>query len=572
MGGTIRVLLSNPAAEAVATDHGTWVVAGLKRDTLTRLVREVEEPTSVRERVADVAEDAAIAFVGDDAVHAYRTVVGSHRLYALRATDGAFVIADHFRDALSQLAPDDRRVPPSAVADHLLYRAPIPPATFVEGIEAVAQGEWVAWDLGDGTTTRTQIDRLAPARGSGDPVAELDRTLADLLAAGVDESDALNMYSGGVDSTLVQTYLDDVPMLHVGVDSPEYAFEVEYARRGSSKFDAPFSGELVREDDVLSRLEAAVDALGTPSMPLMTPLMDAAFERSSGRTCVMAIGADTLYGDKGTKSARVAAALSPPLASPLAKPLASALPGAIGEQVEWLSTVARQQSRDPAHPESFPQQFAAYTRPELVGRLLGDDLVAERCRAQMDYVAERVDLPAGRQAARQLQLAHLTALFSHRIGSRWRQLAATHGSGLVTPFETRSATECALGVPAERRYVTRRGTGLVTKYLLKDLLDRRLPSYATDKKKGSGVLPFERYRSDGPLSDAFERYEVPEFVPANHREAAVERSGRQAWNLLTYAVWRDRVLRSPDLEPTSATRTFEWDSAAASLQSPAGNN
>ena len=113
-------------------------------------------------------------------------------------------------------------------------------------------------------------------------------------------------------------------------------------------------------------------------------------------------------------------------------------------------------------------------------------------------------------------------------------------------------------IPADRRYVQGlSGLGsLDAKYLLKRLLARRLPSYPTGRKKGSGALPLERYFDDGPLADVFDRYEPPSVVPEEMLSDHVDSFGPVTWNLITYAVWRDRVLRNPDIEAVGATVAY----------------
>jgi hypothetical protein len=48
----------------------------------------------------------------------------------------------------------------------------------------------------------------------------------------------------------------------------------------------------------------------------------------------------------------------------------------------------------------------------------------------------------------------------------------------------------------------------------------------------------------------------------------VDSFGPVTWNLITYAVWRDRVLRNPDLEPVPATVDYRDAVRAAAETSP----
>ncbi|WP_101295292.1 asparagine synthase-related protein [Halegenticoccus soli] len=559
----LLVSLSDPRARVVDTDDGRWFVSAFDPGALERLVRDAESVAEVQGRVGDVAENAVLVHVSTDGDHAeraygYRSPTATRELYYLEDSEGTAVLADHFRTALSRLSVEDRIVSPRAAADHLLFRAPIAPGSFVSGIRLLGQGEWLRWD-GETDERETALsDRIRAAESirPSRAVDAIDGALAGLLSSPGDDERLVNLFSGGVDSTLTHTYLDDATALSVGIDSPEYAYEIEYAEEAAELLGAHHRQLLLDEGDVLAHAETGIEALGSPSYAFPTVLVEQGLRRGEAGTYLMAVGADALFGMGGTKSARIASWLEPALSLPGVGVAAARAPERIRSPLRALLTVSDQLGRDPADPESYPQRVAAYTEPSLVGEFLGEDLVAQRCRRLVNYVRNRVvDAgAAGGGFAGPIEYANLASLYGHRIGSRYRQLAHAHGKPLLTPFDTETATRCSLSIPVERRYIRglRGIRDLEPKYLLKELLERRLPAYDAGKEKGAGILPFRRYRAEGALRNAFEKYEAPEFVPDRMRKRALEGSGRQSWNLLTYAIWRDRVLADPDLEPVPA--------------------
>lgn len=571
MPESLSVRLADPAVRVVEADTGTWFVSGVDPPALTSCIREADSVDAAKTALPRVAEDAAVVHVPDDSgrrVHAYRSVTGGYRLYYCCQPDGTAVVTDHLRTALAAIPVEQREMSEAAIADHLLFRGPVGADAPVEGVTGLAQGDWLTWDL---RADEQQVERVDSLDGGGHTPAS--RAPADIEATyeavlgldGVDD-DLVNLYSGGVDSTLTQSLLGpSASMLNVGIDSPEYAFEMEYAEEGAGYFDATFEQEVLDESDVRSYLESAVLATGSPSCPFQTVLINAALDAHDDQQYLMAVGADSLFGNTGTKGARIADWLAPFAGSRLGAATGRLLPGAVGDYVDWLGTLDDQLDRPPAAPQSYAQQYSTYTNPSLVAGLFDESLVAERCREQAAYVRDRVpfDDSAGR-FGRQAEWRHHCLVFGHRVGSRWRQMAHAHGNTLVNPFETRSLVECALRVPADRRFIQgpTAGRDLTTKYLLKQLLARRLPEYPTQREKGAGVLPFERYISEGPLADVFDTYDVPAFVPDDKREAVLEESGRQAWNVLTYAVWRDLVQQNPDLTPAPGTERYEWATPA----------
>lgn len=566
MTGSLRVLVADPAARTLETDTGTWSVAGVNVARLERIVREADSVSAVKRELPAVAEDAIAINVAEDSgrtVHAYRSVTGSHRLYWTRRPNGTFVVTDHFRNALAECPLDARTVDEATVIDHLLFRAPVGATGFVEAIEGVEQGEWRTWHLDAGTSSAERLGGVSvPERTppSNAPQA-IASTYEDLRDAGAFGTDPVNLYSGGVDSTLTQTFLDDATMLNVGIDSPEYEYEVEYAREGAAHFDAPFEQEMIEEDSVLTQLEASVDATGSPSCPFQVLMLNEAFRQYSGRRYVMAVGADSIFGNTGIKGARYADWASPLLNTRLSGGLSRLTPEPLSGFIDWLDELDAQLDRDPADPSAYANQYSTYTNPEYTARMFGEEAVADRIAAQAAYVADRVPFEStDSRFARQAERRHMHLVFGHRVGARWRQLAMAHGNTLSNPFETRSMIETSLSVPAEKRFVP----GLTqfydvsTKHLLKELLRERLPAYPLDQSKGAGVLPYRRYRESGPLASAFDRYAPPSFLPEDDREALLTDSGRQSWNVLTYAVWRDRVLENPDLSRLDSTRELTW--------------
>jgi len=546
-------LVAAPDARRVVSPRASWLLWGRPATGLERAVSDAGSVEDAIAGLASVAQDATAVRLGHDGtVDALRSVTATRDLYTLETAD-RFVVADSFRNALAELPVGDRRPAHNAVVDHLLFRHPPEPETYVAGIRALEHGTHLHRDP-DGTQTVEVVDRL-DARGArgGPPVDALDAALAE----GLDGlADATTMLSGGVDSTLVHTYLDEAPSLLMAIDSPEFDFEVEYAREARDVLGVDGETVTVHEDAFLEALEASVDALGFPSHYNQTVLTDATFRRTDESTYVNAEGADSLYGLAGVKGARVAAWLSPAFAVPGGERLWRAGPGRAFPAARVLPDHVRRLHRDPADPGSFAQRLPFFTDPDLVGRITDPETVRERYARSLRYVTERVHRDAGRRGfAAQVELAHLLGYFRHNTVDQWRQLGYVHGHELVAPFKTRRVVDAALSMPAERRYVE----GLASirsrsaKYVPKRLLKRRLPGYPVYREKGAGSLPVERYVESGPLSDAFERYDPPAFVPDALRAAHVESFGPVTWNLLTWAVWRDRVLQNPAVERVAGT-------------------
>ncbi|HSJ13581.1 MAG TPA: hypothetical protein VK939_04145, partial [Longimicrobiales bacterium] len=145
--------------------------------------------------------------------------------------DGTVLITDFFGAALEWLPSGRRSVGDDQLVDLLLYRTVPGAGTLLEHVSRVGQGDRLEWRRGASWVRQVQqLDRPPEA-----PIPEWQviGRLHDALAAATRERrpgvDA-NLFSGGVDSTLLQHYLGaDVQAVTVTIDSPEFAPERTYA-------------------------------------------------------------------------------------------------------------------------------------------------------------------------------------------------------------------------------------------------------------------------------------------------------------------------------------------------------
>lgn len=559
MSGTARVLIADPRAETVAVDGGRWILSGFDEAALAEAVREADDPVAARDSLPDVAEDATAVFVADDGerVLAYRSITGTRDVYYLRDPDGGVAFADHFRNAVAQLDAEERDVTERAVADHLLFRGAIEPRTYVEGVRALTHGEWLEWTAADGEFRTEQIERLSAAGHVSPSVAPaaIDDVLSDLVEQAVEENTA-NMLSGGVDSTLLHTYAgSDTPAFIMSVDSPEFQFETEYAREARDMLGTDAREVTVAEDDFLDLLERSVDSLGFPAHYAQTITTDAAMARDDGGDHYLhGEKADTLFGRTRTKGCRIATWLDPLLSTTVGDCLPEDVPAR--DTYRELAGLTDRLRRPLSDPRSLAHDLGFYTDPDVVAAFVGESLVDDRVAEQTRYLRDRIERDPGSRFAQQVEFGHLLGFLRSNVVNQWRHLGYVHGKSVSVPFSTKCAAECALSVPAERRYIQgpTELSNLTQKYLLKSLLGERLPEYPVCRKKGSGSLPVERFFDEGCLADVFDRYDPPSFVPDELYESHVENYSPLTWNLIIWAVWEDRVLNEPNLDLVDGTR------------------
>jgi len=155
MPRAVRLLFADPRVELLERGSDLWVVSGVDPDRLASLVDDASSVAAVRDSIDDVAEDAVVVHVamgpdGPASVDAYRSVVSNRNCYSHLTDDGTLILTDQYRNAVSQVPAADRTVAETAVADHLLFRNPVAPTTYLDEIRALEHGAWVHWDLASG--------------------------------------------------------------------------------------------------------------------------------------------------------------------------------------------------------------------------------------------------------------------------------------------------------------------------------------------------------------------------------------------------------------------------------------
>jgi asparagine synthase (glutamine-hydrolysing) len=514
------------------------------------------------EEVVKQAEEAVLLVVTleggiPQAVRGWRSITSSHELYLVWQSRQSLVLTDSFRAACSSLPVENRKVPERAIADHLLFRTAPGNHTYLTAARRLAQGERLELDVVAGKINSSRFEQLeSTAERDHSHPAQLDaveHALGQVISRCADDPNAVNLLSGGVDSTLIHTFLPrDFPAISTGIDTPEYAFEMKYARMASRLLEVEHEFISVKEADYVSLLEDSIRTLGLPPHHEQTVLFDAAF-RSPYACFITGQFADGLFGLGVSRALSMVAMLPPAL-------------GLLAGRVKRAQRALRaaQRLRSPAgNPGSPAMGFAIYSEVDLVEKMIGSEAIQDSLRARLDYVMAICPFvrPEDTGLAAHLELGHLIDFFCDDAISLWRQLAHARQKRLHAPFITRSVVQSALAVPRAQRYVRR----FQAKHLLKGSLARRLPSYPVNTRKGASGLPVRRFFSDGPLRGLLAEYDMPDFVPAELAETMLNGSGWLSWSCLTFAIWRDKVLLDPSLAPPSGTRIIRLPSTRDGL-------
>lgn len=471
--------------------------------------------------------------------------VGTHERFQ-SATAAGWYVTDHFRNAMSQVAVDDRRPDEAALPEHYIFGAIHADLTYSSSIDRVTNGEIMVINLDDGNQSRQVIDRLVPPAERLNRAAAVER-LDDALAEasrfeGIEGRIAL-LFSGGVDSTVLLTYVhsEATPVTWVP-DTPEFTDETEYARAAAAMMNATIQEVPVRESDFLQLLIDTTELIGWPTTHPGTPMFNVVYDLPYD-TFVVGEGADALLG-VAMRVSKVGGWLANPVGVALLNAAQNKGPRALRHRVDQLHDAAIRLSR-PVGPRSYALGNAGSARADEIGRALGSDRVVAALQKRLDFVEERIEIetPPDKGRGRNIEYRHWVYALGDPLVTG-RHQAQGRGKGLINPFGSQAVVEAALGVPPGIRYAR----GLRGKWIAKEVLKKRLPAYPIDQHKKPTAMPFERLYASGPLSDIWDRYDVPAVFTGEAKDEMISGNGL-TWQAITYAVWDAHVASNRSLAP-----------------------
>jgi asparagine synthetase B (glutamine-hydrolysing) len=556
-----QFLIANPNKFVVRVRDRVAVGLGLDSDGVSKLSEAVHNGAEFR-TLADIVasqQDATIilgAHAGQKSVQVWRGVTSNHDAYIV--SHGPRVppsVTDSFRDALALLQPSQRELDQDSIADHLLFTTVPGIRSLITSIERVGFGCHFQW-TNEGGSQRIFDRFVARPREDGNPVDRVDIALQCVIETQCAGRACANQLSGGVDSTLLQTYLPaQTPSVRGEIDIPEYSPEREYSRRAQVLLGCHLHSFAVTEERFLEGLCAVIRRVGLPLHRPQTVVFNAGYQLDAS---VFLSGqcADSVFGLSLAPHYLRAFAerhwLHAADSLKLQQVLPDPLRGILQRRLERL----RQVEAPLIDWRGHASRYTLRTNMPLAQAILGTEKVRERMERRVALAGERFQSEEsdGNPAFAHLELGHMASFLCEDSISHWRQLAHTHGKTFLAPFACRSVVESALAVPRRRRYVA----GGRAKHLLKDLLKRRLPAFDVNAKKLGSDIPIARFFTTGPLRGAFEQFPMPDFVDRSVRPALQEHPDWLNWNLLSLAVWQKEVLRDPGLAIGPQTVSIDW--------------
>jgi asparagine synthase (glutamine-hydrolysing) len=432
--------------------------------------------------------------------------------YAL--VDGNLHFASEVRSLLAsgQIEP---RLSPAALRSYLLFGSVVEPMTLIEGVYSVPPGHRLSfsatscfskiqpeayWDFAE--SAQRARDAKTPDRNSATEFLRLllTETVESHLTADVPVGVFL---SGGIDSTaLVALAAQKNPSLHtVTVVFREREFsEAEVARRTAERFSTRHQELVLSGNDMLARLNEAINAFDQPSMDGVNSYFVSWAAREAGlKVALSGLGGDELFGGYSTFR-------STPEAQSVAA-IAQRVPGAFrSAMASAADRVSVHLHRNDAHrkmtalwrdPDFLPHPYfytrLLFTPTQVSGLLHGNGANSTGPEPWQDWLAQT--------ARESRQLDDFTAVSclesrSYMANTLLRDtdaMSMAHSLEVRVPFLDHPLVEYVARLPGYMKVNNGK-----PKPLLVEAMGDLLPAEVVSQPKRTFTLPWERWLR-GPL-------------------------------------------------------------------------
>ncbi len=568
----LEIVLANPEVRRVDRLEATWLLAGCDEHDAVRLKQSANEQGEIEAEICTRAGDATIIKVvhcnGEaHTASAWRGPTSIHDVFQLERGNGDLIIADHFRNVVARLPVGERTPADDAIIDHFIFRATPGHNTYCQRVARLGHGERISIKLNSGQSNRTLFHRFhetSNPRNVSEYLDHVDQAFDEVLTPFKERDDVATLFSGGIDSTLLHTYLGPkAAALNLVVDVKDVTstMESEYAKRAADSLGITLHRQEVHQSQFLSDLELATENTAMPVHHGMLPVFARAFSNGYEKF-ICGWNAGTLFGDSARFN-RVASLFANPLVLSCLESSAPAIArndltrrNIWRERLEQLLPAARQLSMDPESTLGLGARSETYTAFHVAGMIFGEEAIF-RLEKRLEYVSERVALsaPYGNQFLQHLEIGSWVGTLCRDFTQQLRHLGMASKKSVLLPFVSGNVVRSAHSIPVVERYIR----GFEGKYVLKRLLKRRLQSYPIGQRKGPTALAlFPQYYKAGPLSQIWDSYEVPDFIQGEAKNRILSSPLNITYSTISYAIWRRRVLENQDLEPLPSEQSYEW--------------
>jgi hypothetical protein len=560
----MNVSIANPGARIIERGDVIWAAAGLDGSGQRMLEAAPSRDSGIEAALCQRAGDVSIIRVLRTArsagrLTAWKGLTSGHEVFYCATRGREPIVSDHFRNVLACIPLQERAPSPEALCDHFLFRTVPAPNTLCSGVKRLGRGERVDIDPDSHRVRTRQFDRIEDQADATDwpsYLQRIDDALEAVLEPLREQPGVAVLFSGGVDSTLLRTYLDNATLVNYRLPANAGNLETAHADQAAALLGLPLETLDVRTDDYVERLERAIATAGMPPPHVQLAFHQSLFDLDH-RDFVMGEQANALLCMDLRRIGR-----SAPFASRAGTLIltgaAAVCFGRPRRRLNALRETAARLTRPPQSTEGYGARFRVHGDVGLLERLFGAELVHSRLLARLAAVTARYEPSAdpAEPLLRHLETAQMVDYLGEDIMMCFRHLAHPAGRTVSSPFLSRHLLDATLSVPVTHRYL-RDHQG---KVLLRALLQRRLPAYPVTQRMGPTHAPLADLFPAETLARMWRQYPPPR--PCSDKDEGVEALQTPtplAWKALIFALWQHQVREQGRVQPVPGSRTLSLE-------------
>ncbi|MGH6946916.1 MAG: asparagine synthase-related protein, partial [Kiloniellales bacterium] len=271
----LTVGLCCPAVRRLERNAYVWLLFGATDSDCQRLLAtSPDRGNSVEQDICIERGDASLIRISSyegqpQQITLWRGLSSSYQLF-FSIVDGGVLVSDSFRYVVACLPSSCRAISSHALVDHFLFGQVPGTDTYAEAVQKVAHGQEVTIDLGGPSVTSQLFDRVRADfvdQPTATRLATLDTALADFVRDIATPEDAVMLFSGGLDSTLISSYLGPaVGGLNMRTRTTDLnaRLEEEYCQSAANLLGIDCDVMVLKPEEYLDQLVTCIDALGRP--------------------------------------------------------------------------------------------------------------------------------------------------------------------------------------------------------------------------------------------------------------------------------------------------------------------
>ncbi|MXV38998.1 hypothetical protein GO491_09990 [Flavobacteriaceae bacterium Ap0902] len=468
-------------------------------------------------------------------ISAFRSITSSFELfYCLNDT---LYISNSFKNILSKKDISEREVSENALIDLFLYQRNFSQETYLKNVFRLGHGEYISYMNKTDIIKKQQIEKLeldSVFNLSKESSVLLDNLLETISTQLNNNHNAINTLSGGVDSSLIQSYLDNNKSISIAYDSPEFKNEIEYAKNASKLINTEHEFINLKEKDYLTNLIEASIILGQPSPDLPNIIIANELSKTSNNHFITSIYADSIFGLSQIKN--------------------------LVKSNFNIGDLINKSVSDKYGYASMNFVIAQKDNLGYVEKIFGKEKIDFQLEKRSTYINNLLVNQKNTSITvyDHIEFGSLIGFYTNNLLSIFRQIGDHYNKSFSSPFLDQSILKTSLKIPLEERYYN---TTFGTKPILKKILSNRVKSYDIYNPKLGGALPRTRFCIDGPLKDYFKRFEFPDFIDNSMKKEISNPTWENSWIVsysIFYSIWVENVLKNNTLKLTKDTLVLKW--------------